>query len=167
MAGHHIQWIGSFSNIDSLKWIARLSPAATNAATNPTSSAPSMAEWYTGAPVGIISNRGRGPSSKRRTAPAVTHAMVTGTRERGFHSNNRISTASNTADMGQLNVAAMPAEAPATISTVRSDAVMFRNWPSTEPIAPPVMITGPSAPKGPPEPIEIAVASGFRTATLD
>ncbi len=35
----------------------------------------------------------------------------------------------------------------------------------TEPIAPPVMIMGPSAPKGPPEPIEIAAEIGFKMAS--
>src|SRR5690349_18890376 len=34
----------------------------------------------------------------------------------------------------------------------------------SEPNAPPVMMIGPSAPNGPPEPIEIAAESGFRTA---
>jgi hypothetical protein len=36
----------------------------------------------------------------------------------------------------------------------------------SEPIAPPVMMIGPSAPKGPPLPIAIAEASGLRTATF-
>ena len=35
----------------------------------------------------------------------------------------------------------------------------------SEPNAPPVMMIGPSAPNGPPEPIEIADESGFSTAT--
>ena len=35
-----------------------------------------------------------------------------------------------------------------------------------EPTAPPVMIIGPSAPNGPPDPMEIAEESGLRTATL-
>ena len=33
-------------------------------------------------------------------------------------------------------------------------------------MAPPVIMMGPSAPKGPPEPIEIAEESGFNTASL-
>ena len=36
----------------------------------------------------------------------------------------------------------------------------------SEPNAPPVMMIGPSAPNGPPEPMEIADDSGLRTATL-
>jgi hypothetical protein len=118
-----------------------------------------------GAPVGVIDISGCGPSRSRRTAPAVTQAIATGTSDRGFHSNSRISTASSVADMGQLKVAAMPADAPATIKTVRSESVIGSSWPSTDPTAPPVMMTGPSAPNGPPEPIEIAVAIGFRIAT--
>jgi hypothetical protein len=35
-----------------------------------------------------------------------------------------------------------------------------------DPKAPPVMMIGPSAPNGPPEPIEIADEIGFRIATL-
>ena len=35
-----------------------------------------------------------------------------------------------------------------------------------EPNAPPVMMIGPSAPNGPPEPMEIADESGFRIANL-
>ena len=35
-----------------------------------------------------------------------------------------------------------------------------------EPSAPPVMMIGPSAPKGPPEPIETADDKGFKTATF-
>jgi hypothetical protein len=77
-----------------------------------------------GAPVGSIGKIELGPSSSRRTEAAVTQAIATGTSDRGFHSNSRISTASRVALMGQLNVAAMPAEAPATISTVRSESVI-------------------------------------------
>ena len=35
-----------------------------------------------------------------------------------------------------------------------------------EPNAPPVMMIGPSAPNGPPEPMEMADETGFRMATL-
>lgn len=35
-----------------------------------------------------------------------------------------------------------------------------------EPIAPPVMMIGPSAPNGPPVPMLIAAETGLRTATL-
>jgi hypothetical protein len=40
------------------------------------------------------------------------------------------------------------------------------NLPMTEPKAPPVMMIGPSARKGPPDPIEIAAEIGLRTASL-
>ena len=36
----------------------------------------------------------------------------------------------------------------------------------SEPKEPPVMMIGPSAPKGPPEPIDMAADSGFSTATF-
>jgi hypothetical protein len=36
----------------------------------------------------------------------------------------------------------------------------------SEPTAPPVMMIGPSAPNGPPDPMEIADDSGLSTATL-
>ena len=36
----------------------------------------------------------------------------------------------------------------------------------SDPNAPPVMMIGPSAPNGPPDPIEIAEESGFSTASF-
>ena len=59
----------------------------------------------------------------------------------------------------------MPAAAPATSSVLRSALVRSKNWATSEPNAPPVMMIGPSAPNGPPEPIEIAEESGLSTAT--
>ena len=67
--------------------------------------------------------------------------------------------------MGVANVADMPAAAPATSSVFRSAAVSRKSCAMTLPIAPPVMMIGPSAPNGPPEPIEIADESGFRIAS--
>ena len=60
----------------------------------------------------------------------------------------------------------MPAAAPATSSVLRSALVRWKNCAISEPTAPPVMMIGPSAPNGPPEPIEIADDSGFSSATL-
>jgi len=85
---------------------------------------------------------------------------------RGFHSNSSSSTASNVEATGAANVADMPAAAPATSKVRRSRPVRWQNCPTTEPKAPPVMMIGPSAPNGPPEPIAIAEASGFSTATF-
>ena len=60
----------------------------------------------------------------------------------------------------------MPAAAPATSSVLRSALVRWKNCAISEPTAPPVMMIGPSAPNGPPEPIEMADESGLRSATL-
>ena len=60
----------------------------------------------------------------------------------------------------------MPAAAPATRRVLRSVAERWKSWAIMEPKAPPVMMMGPSAPKGPPEPMEMALESGLRRATL-
>ena len=60
----------------------------------------------------------------------------------------------------------MPAAAPATSSVLRSAAVSWNSCANSEPNAPPVMMIGPSAPNGPPVPIEIADDSGLSTATF-
>jgi hypothetical protein len=56
----------------------------------------------------------------------------------------------------------MPAAAPAASRVLRSSALVRIHWPSTEPTAPPVAMIGPSAPNGPPVPIEIAAEIGLR-----
>lgn len=96
---------------------------------------------------------------------AATEA-TTGTKLRGRHSNSSSSTASRIEASGALNVAAMPAAAPETSRVLRSSAVSRRNWASTDPHAPPVMMTGPSAPNGPPEPMETAADTGLSAATF-
>src|SRR5207253_763028 len=83
-------------------------------------------------------------------------ARATGIKLRGFHSKRSSSTASSTAATGEANVADMPPAAPATSRVFRSAAVIRKSCATIEPNAPPVMMIGPSAPKGPPEPIEIA-----------
>ena len=85
---------------------------------------------------------------------------------RGFHSKSSSSTASRTAASGVAKIAAMPPAAPATSSVFRSDADRWNAWANSEPNAPPVMMIGPSAPNGPPLPIEIADDSGLSIATL-
>ena len=87
-------------------------------------------------------------------------------RLRGFHSKSSSSTASSVADTGEANVADMPPAAPATRSVFRSAALSRKSWATSDPTAPPVMMIGPSAPNGPPEPMEIAEESGFRTASF-
>jgi hypothetical protein len=85
-------------------------------------------------------------------------------RLRGFHSKSKSSTASSAAATGAEKVADMPAAAPATRSVLRSAAVRRKSCATIEPKAPPVMMMGPSAPKGPPDPMEIADESGFKNA---
>lgn len=63
-------------------------------------------------------------------------------------------------------IAVMPATAPATSSVLRSAALRWKHCANSDPMAPPVMMIGPSAPNGPPLPIEIADESGFRSATF-
>ncbi len=96
---------------------------------------------------------------------AVALARATGTKLRGFSSNSRSSTARSTEAIGAENVADMPAAAPATSNVLRSAAVRWKSCASIEPSAPPVMMIGPSAPKGPPEPMEMADDSGLSKAT--
>ena len=91
-------------------------------------------------------------------------ATATGTRLRGLHSNSRSSTARRIAATGVAKVADMPAAAPATSRVVRSASVTCIHCPISDPTAPPVMMIGPSAPNGPPEPIAIAAETGFRSA---
>ena len=90
--------------------------------------------------------------------------MLKGLRLRGFHSNNNNSTPINTEESGAAKVADIPAHAPATSKVRRSTLVRWKNWLIIDPNAPPVMIIGPSAPNGPPVPMEIAAESGLSTA---
>ena len=66
------------------------------------------------------------------------------------------------AAMGLPKMADIPAVAPAASNIFLSLWVMLSNCPSVDPKAPPVAIMGPSAPKGPPEPIEMAEDTGFK-----
>lgn len=96
---------------------------------------------------------------------AVTAATATGRYERGRHSKSSSSTASRIEASGALNVAAMPAAEPATSSALRSSVVTRSSCAMSEPTAPPVMMIGPSAPNGPPVPMDMAADAGLRTAT--
>ena len=102
----------------------------------------------------------------RRAAAAVALARATGIKLRGFHSKSKSSTASRTAASGAANVADIPAAAPATSSVFRSALLRWNNCAISDPSAPPVMMIGPSAPNGPPEPIEIAAEIGFKIASF-
>ena len=115
---------------------------------------------------GGTGNSGPSPMRYRRMAAGVALASATGIRLRGFHSKSSSSTARRTAASGAAKVADMPAAAPATSSVLRSVLVKWRNWATSEPMAPPVMMIGPSAPNGPPEPMEIAADNGLSRATF-
>jgi len=105
------------------------------------------------------------PSRKPRNIVATATAATTGMKLRGRHSNSSSSTASSAAASGELKVAAIPPAAPATSKVLRSSAESRKAWARIEPMAPPVMMIGPSAPKGPPVPMLTAADTGFSTAT--
>ena len=63
-------------------------------------------------------------------------------------------------------MADIPAAAPATSSVFRSELERWKHCAIIDPKAAPVMMIGPSAPNGPPDPIEIALESGLRSATF-
>ena len=92
----------------------------------------------------------------------VIQAKATGMIERGENSNSNNSTASKTAAKGLPNIAAIPAQAPAASTIFRSPEEICIHCPVKEPNAPPVAMIGPSAPNGPPVPMEIAADKGFR-----
>ncbi len=104
--------------------------------------------------------------SHGRSIAAVIAAAATGMKLRGVHSKRSSSTAIIIAAIGVPNTVVMPAAAPATSSVLRSPSVTGSACPMSEPIAPPVMMIGPSAPNGPPVPMETAEDKGLRMATL-
>ena len=112
-------------------------------------------------------NRGPLAKKKERAKPATAQATATGSKLRGRSSKSRSSTASMTAAIGVPKTAVIPATAPATNKVLRSPPVMRRYCPNSEPKAPPVMMIGPSAPKGPPLPIAMPEDRGLRSATLN
>src|SRR5437016_12159505 len=116
---------------------------------------------------GVWRHRKEGPAPSRgtRNAPATAAAQATGMKLRGFHSNKSSSTASSVAASGVPNTVAIPPAAPATSNVFRSAGDRWNAWPNSEPSAPPVMMIGPSAPNGPPVPMEMAEDSGLSTAT--
>ena len=68
---------------------------------------------------------------------------------------------------GVPKIPVMPAVAPATSSVLRSAALRLNICANRDPIAPPVMMIGPSAPNGPPLPIDTADDKGFSSATFN
>ena len=152
-------------NASSHRYTSQVSIPEPKPAMSPMASAvPSVASGR--AACGVTGKIGPGPSSGTRTPPATTEAQATGMKLRGFHSNSSNSTASSTAATGVANTADMPPAAPATSSVLRSAAERWNACANSEPNAPPVIMIGPSAPKGPPVPIDSAEESGFSTATF-
>jgi hypothetical protein len=164
IAGHHIQWIGSLPNMSSDLYTSPVAAMARRPPVTPGSSVSASLP-----PLGLMApvtgKRGALPSRIHRMTVATMTDALTGIKLRGRHSNSSSSTASTTEESGALNVAAMPPTAPATSRVLRSSADRCRNWARIEPTAPPVMMIGPSAPNGPPVPIEIAADTGLSTAT--
>src|SRR5206468_11252512 len=117
---------------------------------------------------GWIGTWNKGPRPKRclRITAVVALARATGIKLRGFHSNRSNSAPSIAAATGEAKVADIPPAAPATRRVFRSVLERRKNWAAIEPKAPPVMMIGPSAPKGPPEPIDIAEDTGLRIASF-
>ena len=105
-------------------------------------------------------------ASMIRPISATIAATATGTKLRGVHSNSNSSIASMIAAIGVPNTVVIPGAAPATSSVLRSLSLTGSACAISEPIAPPVMMIGPSAPNGPPVPIAIADEIGLRIATL-
>ena len=164
IAGHHIQCSGRWSNASSTAYTARVMSTAASPTTAP-SGAQAMSAAACGQASTGTAKKGWKPSNSARTTSALAQAAITGSSEAGLNSNSSSSTASSTAASGVPKTAAMPAAAPAASSTFLSWAVMGTNCPTTEPSAPPVAMIGPSAPNGPPVPMEMAADSGLRNST--
>jgi len=170
IAGHHIQCTlrrpQKCSNPSSKPYINLLRPAEARPTNIPSGPATASVCPRGIAECSSTGKIGPAPCHTIRNAPAATLATATGTRERGRHSKSNNSTANKIAARGAANVADIPAAAPATSSVVRSAALSLSHCATSDPNAPPVMMIGPSAPKGPPDPIAMAAESGFSTATL-
>ena len=96
---------------------------------------------------------------------AVPVAIATGRNVFTLISGNISSVANSTPPIGVLNVAAMPAPAPAATRMMRWPIDMRINWPKVEPSAEPIWMIGPSRPTAAPLPMASAEASDFATAT--
>jgi hypothetical protein len=97
----------------------------------------------------------------RPTKVAVPVASATGKNVRALNSGIISSMANITPPIGVLNVAAMPAPAPAVTSVMRCHGATVMICPSEEPIAAPIWMIGPSRPTAAPVPIDSAEASGL------
>ena len=96
---------------------------------------------------------------------AVPVAIATGRNVLTLISGIISSVANSTPPIGVLNVAAMPAPAPAATRMMRCPIDMRMSCPKVEPRAAPIWMIGPSRPTAAPVPIATADASDFATAT--
>ena len=93
-------------------------------------------------------------------------ATTTGRKVRLLTSGSSSSTANSTPPSGVLKVAAMPAPAPAESSVIFCQRARWSMRASVEPKEAPIWMIGPSRPTEAPEPMEIAEAIDFTTATM-
>ena len=96
---------------------------------------------------------------------AAPVASATGRKVRALSSGSINSMANITPPIGVLNVAAMPAPAPAATSVMRCHGAMRISWPSEEPSVDPIWMIGPSRPTAAPVPMENAEAIVLMAAT--
>ena len=97
---------------------------------------------------------------------AVPVAKATGRNVRTLTSGIISSMENMTPPIGVLNVAAIPAPAPAATRMIRCPAGIRTIWPNVDPRADPIWMIGPSRPTAAPVPIAIAEASDLTTATM-
>src|SRR5207245_11667119 len=114
----------------------------------------------------VTGNSGPAPNNGTRSTPATAAEQATGIKLRGLNSNSSSSMARRTAATGVAKIAVMPPAAPATSSVFRSTGDRWNACANSDPNAPPVTMTGPSASYGPPVPIARAEDNGFNTATF-
>ena len=93
-------------------------------------------------------------------------ATTTGRKLRVEISGSRTSLANSTPPSGVLNVAAMPAPAPAESRMIFWGRIRCSLRANVEPKDAPIWMIGPSRPIEAPVPMEIAEARDFTTATI-
>ncbi len=109
---------------------------------------------------------GPAPSSSGRQASETSAAITTGTKLRGFHSNQQHLDREQDRGDQSRRCRSCPPRRPRPAASCAPAALSLKHWAKSEPIAPPVMMIGPSAPNGPPLPIEMAEDKGLSSATL-
>ncbi len=102
--------------------------------------------------------------SKLCISADMPQATINGTRVLRERSKSSNSNASIIAASGVPKIPAIPAAAPVASRIRLSEVETGKSWPSNDPIAAPVTMIGPSAPKGPPVPIAMAAETGLAIA---